>query len=359
MIYLAENLKKLRKQVGITQEELANALAVSPQAVSRWESETTCPDISLLPTIANFFNVTLDDLLGMDKIKDESDVQAILDEYKSNTSKGLIAENIKLLRTAIKRYPNNFDLQQKLAHELSWEQTTKEQEQKNKEEALTICKRILEKCPDPHIQSSVKTQICYLYSDLGKQEDAVKMAETLPSIWETSTAVLCPLYEGEKQTEHCQNTVAACADMLYWAMYQLADLNYKNKSISTADRIAVMQRCLLLFELIFDKGDYLEFEERIAKIHRYIADMEMLEGKHFSAIEHLEKAAEHAIAYDTLPDHPVHTSYLVKSVTTSVSKNYSLSECKELYDKLRRNRYDPIRNDERFGAILDEIRQYV
>ena len=115
MIYLAENLKKLRKQAGITQEELANALAVSPQAVSRWESETTCPDISLLPTIANYFNVTLDDLLGMDKIKDESDVQAILDEYKNNTSKGLVAENVKLLRTAIKRYPNNFDLQQKLA----------------------------------------------------------------------------------------------------------------------------------------------------------------------------------------------------------------------------------------------------
>ena len=343
MIYLAENLKKLRKQVGITQEELANALAVSPQAVSRWESEITCPDISLLPTIANYFNVTLDDLLGMDKIKDESDVQAILDEYKNNTSKGLVAENIKLLRAAIKRYPNSFDLQQKLAHELSWEQTTKEQEQKNKEEALIICKRIFEKCPDPHIQSSTKVQMCYLYSELGKQENAVKMAETLPSIWGTSTALLCQLYEGEKQTEHCKNTVCACADMLYGAMYQLADLNYKNKSISTADRIAVMQRCLLLFELIFDKGDCLEFEERIAKIHRYIAAMEMLEGKHSSAIEHLEKAAEHAVAYDTLSDHPSHISYLVQGVTNSISKNYSFTECKELYDKLQGNRYDAIR----------------
>ena len=55
-----ETIARLRKQKGITQEELANSLGVTNQAVSKWESAQCCPDISLLPDIADYFGVTLD-----------------------------------------------------------------------------------------------------------------------------------------------------------------------------------------------------------------------------------------------------------------------------------------------------------
>ena len=61
---LGENLKKFRLQRELTQEQLADVLGVSAQAVSRWENGTTYPDITLLPTIASYFEITLDELMS-------------------------------------------------------------------------------------------------------------------------------------------------------------------------------------------------------------------------------------------------------------------------------------------------------
>ena len=66
-----ETIARLRKQKGITQEELANALGVTNQAVSKWESAQCCPDISLLPDIADYFGVTLDTLFGHESSADD------------------------------------------------------------------------------------------------------------------------------------------------------------------------------------------------------------------------------------------------------------------------------------------------
>lgn len=60
---IGNNISALRKKKGITQEELANELGVSAQAVSKWENNSSCPDVSLLTQIADYFNVSVDALL--------------------------------------------------------------------------------------------------------------------------------------------------------------------------------------------------------------------------------------------------------------------------------------------------------
>jgi len=63
---IAENIKHLRQKKGVTQAQLANALGVSYQAVSKWETNANLPDITLVPDIARFFGVTADALLSDD-----------------------------------------------------------------------------------------------------------------------------------------------------------------------------------------------------------------------------------------------------------------------------------------------------
>ena len=60
---IGKRIAALRKEKGLTQEELAGHMGVSPQAVSKWENDQTCPDISALPRQARLLGVTVDELL--------------------------------------------------------------------------------------------------------------------------------------------------------------------------------------------------------------------------------------------------------------------------------------------------------
>lgn len=60
---LGKRIMALRKAAGMTQEQVAERLGVSPQAVSKWENDVSCPDVTMIPRIAQLFNVSTDELL--------------------------------------------------------------------------------------------------------------------------------------------------------------------------------------------------------------------------------------------------------------------------------------------------------
>lgn len=75
---IGKNIAALRKEKNMTQEDLAGALGVSAQAVSKWENENSCPDISLLTKIADLFGVTVDDLLRNEAAQIHSKTAAVV-----------------------------------------------------------------------------------------------------------------------------------------------------------------------------------------------------------------------------------------------------------------------------------------
>ena len=86
------NLKisELRKQKQIGQQELAEVLGVTYQSVSKWETGITMPDITLLPAIAEYFNVSVDELLGLKPLRKQQYIQRNTDDranWNENTDK--------------------------------------------------------------------------------------------------------------------------------------------------------------------------------------------------------------------------------------------------------------------------------
>ena len=101
---IGENIKELRKTHGITQEQLAENLGISFQAVSKWENNIAFPDITLIPALAEFFGVTIDYLFACSNniSKDEPvyEVKVIQPETFTDSSKAL-ADLLKTRKTVI------------------------------------------------------------------------------------------------------------------------------------------------------------------------------------------------------------------------------------------------------------------
>lgn len=196
-INIASNLKRLRKERGITQENLADFIGVSFQAVSKWECGDGYPDITILPVLANFFDVTLDELVGMNEIKDTKKLDEIKEKHNNLVFKGgTIKEIIENLRGGLKIFPNDYWLLSMLVTYLFCGNdytNTDEEKKKNNEEAIKISERILEFCTDIKIRNRVQAQMCHSLYNIGEKEKAVELAKKLPQIHETSD-MYCPLF---------------------------------------------------------------------------------------------------------------------------------------------------------------------
>ena len=116
-INLEKNLRKLRKEKGNTQEELAKFLNISVQSVSKWECGDGHPDITLLPSIATYYSVTIDTLFGISEVEKNKRIEEIANKYfeirinklPDGTSDKMyrIDDGIELIRNALREFPNN------------------------------------------------------------------------------------------------------------------------------------------------------------------------------------------------------------------------------------------------------------
>lgn len=82
---LAQNLKALRRQRGITQAELSEMLGLTQQAVARWEVDKSEPDAKTLNRLADYYGVSVDYLLGREKTPSPSEESTLLEKYRKLT----------------------------------------------------------------------------------------------------------------------------------------------------------------------------------------------------------------------------------------------------------------------------------
>jgi len=111
-LQIGEKLKKLRARRNVTQEALAGYLGVTYQAVSRWENNMAYPDIELLPELARFFAVSLEEIMGCEHSEQEAEERA---RIINNSWWGADPwERVRELRTLARQYPNNWAIKEML-----------------------------------------------------------------------------------------------------------------------------------------------------------------------------------------------------------------------------------------------------
>ena len=110
---MGQIIKKLRKEHGFTQEELAERIGVTYQAVSKWENGYGMPDISLIVPLASVFDVSTDVLFGIDRTTEREEALRILSQADDVQEYGNLESYLKayaILLEGTKKYPNNLML---------------------------------------------------------------------------------------------------------------------------------------------------------------------------------------------------------------------------------------------------------
>ena len=162
-ITLAENLRKMRRDRNLTQEELAGYLGISFQAVSKWERNEGYPDISLLPVIANFFGITVDTLIGNDVTTQEECIKVYCAEYEQLNRKGDMDAAVAVAQKAYRDYPYDWRVIDIYCRSLT--KGYSEHPGEKLSELRSICHMIIEKCTDAKIRMHA------VYSMLFAEED--------------------------------------------------------------------------------------------------------------------------------------------------------------------------------------------
>lgn len=181
---IGANIKRLRTQKGITQEQLAEAMNLSCAAVSKWEHGETFPDITLLQPLAYFFNVSLDELMGYCAEKINRQIEDILDLYL----KTLVTDHKKageIITSAYQTYPGDA----RILHHYMWFTAGDMADNDNttllshKEEFLGICNRILDCCNDENIRLGTYNMRAKLLHAEGNTSDALGIYRTMFPDW--------------------------------------------------------------------------------------------------------------------------------------------------------------------------------
>lgn len=172
-MYIAKILKRLRLEKGLTQEDIAGRIGVTGQAVSKWERDECYPDITLLPGLANLFNVTVDELLGMKEINDRENLWRTKGQANSLQIQGKYHDAATILEQAIKVFPSDISL-------LAAHATTLAMSGEGIDRAIEMCERVLAEDYSDKYRSSVSAVLCYLYYCIGMTEKAVQLARSRP-----------------------------------------------------------------------------------------------------------------------------------------------------------------------------------
>jgi len=296
-------IKKLRRDRNITQEQLAELLDVSTNAVSQWECDKTAPDISHLPVLANIFEVSADVLLEIDiaKSKKQSEIKDFTIKYAEFHSQGKTEERLKLCRTMQKKYPNDETVRYYLMRVLQNGYIDE-----SFDEIVMLGEQLLDSTNMEYKMGAIRG-LCFTYLHKGDRAKALQYADMIPPAEDLHVHVL----EGNELVEHCQNYFWKVCDRMYLYLKYLIDC--EDAGYTHEEKHAMLNSLYDMFHMIFTDKDFGFYNDRLVRISFFMA-LESGKARQFErAIDELEKTAFYCEKFKAFTE-IAHSSLLVNKI---------------------------------------------
>ena len=194
-INIGNKIRELRKKKGITQEVLASVLSVSPQAVSKWESGLTYPDMEMIPVIAGYFEVSLDMLFEYDVREMKAKIKKIIDDAREYFFEDT-PKYIALMKDALQEYPGNEELLTELLSAYEYEMRNKNN-MSHSNEMIELSQKIITESSDFIHVCDAKGIQAEVYRKMGDYQKAKAVIETLPRDFSIRDSALASILSGK------------------------------------------------------------------------------------------------------------------------------------------------------------------
>ena len=256
---IGNKIKELRKKRGVTQEQLANSIGVSFQAVSKWETGITLPDIALAPVLATYFGVSMDELFDYDVQKIAEEALAIAKETwplrETDPEKGK-----KIIYEGLEKYPENDILLENLLYLENYNE--------DPDRTIEIALRTVDATGDNSIKYDALRFLAYAYKAKGDLDSAKTALEQIPELYFSRLSEMAYVLTGEEKRAAAEKQINVSLESLCEMLTRRAE-DMTEKGLEN-DAVKEYERALKLLDLFEKKaGDWTSYRDILsAKIEK-------------------------------------------------------------------------------------------
>ncbi len=262
---LGNNIKRYRKEKDMTQEALAEYLGVFPQAVSRWENNTTYPDMELIPVLAHLFEISTDELFDYNLYEIEQRVAEIVDECSKYYDTEPIKSE-KILRDGLVQYPCNDTLLNCLIGTIPVPERS--------EEVILLCKQLIETTRYDDVKYDALRLMAEAYCSQGNYDLAREVIENIPEIYFSKLSLEALLLTDDESSEAARKQKWISFEDLIRMMERISH-DFETQG-DNSKALAEAERALRLLNVMADEPSIINFKKYFEQIESHIARLNVL-----------------------------------------------------------------------------------
>lgn len=304
-IQLGENIRKLRRESGLTQEQLAEALGVTPGAVHKWETGKATPELEMLVDLAQFFETSVDAMLnyGWEKLSMGQTAEKI-EAYRNQRD---LEEGIRFAEGALRKYPNSFEVtyQSAMLYFISCILNPRETARR----AITLfeaCLALIDQNPYDSVNTvSIQNNIAGCYCYLNEMDKAIEILKKNNVGGMNDGKIGLLMSQNPERAEESLKYLSTALYNSYARIYEVC-IGYANAygALERLDKIEDLMQWLLGMSEGLKLPDAVNIIDKAdVRIYTILAEVRLLQKDEAGAERWLREAKRTALRFDAAPQY--------------------------------------------------------